>query len=92
MGIDINSLTLAEIEALAERLGAAARTIRDAQALLGGGVGGRNPEAAMATAVAVAIGPPVARQSLLTAAEQAEKRRLMKQNFGPDDIEAMERA
>lgn len=32
----LDGMTLAQLEAMAERLGAAARTIRDAQALLGG--------------------------------------------------------
>lgn len=94
----MNEMTLAEIEALAERLGAAAKTIRDAQALLGGGHM-RSPEGFVPVQIngvthAVPQAPRGGDNPLLTAAENAERRRLIKMNtepLNPDDIEALER-
>ncbi len=82
----IKGMTLAELEAMAERLGAAAKTIRDAQSLLGNHVGTQLPTA---PAPVIQRGAP---NPMLTAAENAERARLIRQNtMGPDDLEAMER-
>lgn len=85
---DLNSLTLADIEALAERLGAAARTIREAQAMLHGSPvritpsdhGYIEPLSRVALAPVVNFSPT----------EQAERAKLLQQ-FKPEDVEAMER-
>lgn len=91
----INDMTLSQIEAMADRLGAAARTIRDAQALLKPSPGAvAIPPSADGTPLPSAAGPLDAAaahrlrqlqppeqssKSQLTAAEQAEKRRHMAQ-------------
>ncbi len=88
---DLSQLTLAEVEALAERLGAAARTIREAQSLLQP----QAPAVTMASAMATLPAdyalparqphpPPV---SMFTASELAERSRLLQQ-FKPDDMPA----
>lgn len=51
----IDGMTLAQLEAMAARLGAAAKTIRDAQALLGGGRVG--PTAGALPTAALTSGP-----------------------------------
>lgn len=71
----LSALTLADIEAIAERLGAAARTIRDAQALLGGGA----PVEAQLEVRPTAPAPP-ALKVRWTPAEQAERERLLSLN------------
>lgn len=88
---DLSQLTLAEVEALAERLGNAARTIREAQAMLSGGgqathistpAGVTLPDAiAAGTARAIAVAPA----SMFSASELAERNRLLKQ-FKPEDM------
>lgn len=78
------AMTLAEIEAIAARLEAAARVFRDARALLGGA--GAGPESI----------PPATRPSpappQLTAYEQAQREALLARNREalPDDIKRAE--
>lgn len=75
------ALTLADIEAIAERYSGAVKTIREATSLLGGGVLGP---------VAIAAPPP---QNNFNASEVAERQRLLSQIRGedlPDDIRRAE--
>lgn len=78
---EIGALTLADLEAMAARFGAAVKTIREAQALLGGrhnlehGAPAENPPPAQPA-------PPVLRPN-----EMAERARLMRQ-FAPVEVEA----
>lgn len=74
------ALTLADIEAIAERYSGAVKTIREATSLLSGGVG-----------VAVASAPPP--QNNFNATEMAERQRLVSRIRGedlPDDIRRAE--
>lgn len=77
MGIDVDKLTLAEIEAIAERLDAAVRTFREAREMLGGAVVGPSVSS-----------PPLARAGhappLLTPEEQAHKEALLRRNRSED--------
>lgn len=88
--MELNQLTLAEIEALAERLGAAVKTIRDAQALLGGGGA---PRMMISTPVGMSVPAAVASNQaaiFFSPSEQAERAKLLQQ-FKPEDVEAIER-
>lgn len=90
---EMGRMTLAELEATAERFGAAVETIREAQALLGGSAAPVASTAAISV-VRHAIRPPGADNPLLTQAENAERRRLIKLNtepIDPDDLATMER-
>jgi hypothetical protein len=96
---EMGRMTLADLEAMAERFGAAVKTIREAQSLLGGGQQtfistptGMPLGQALANGQARPVIIPGAPNPLLTAAENAERARLIKLNtMGPDDIDAMER-
>ncbi len=84
---EMNQMTLAELEALAARFGAAVATIRQAQALLGG------PVAAESGAIAFTSRTPGPPPPQLNAAEVAERERLMRQfkhDGLPDDIKRLE--
>ncbi len=75
---DLSTLTLAEIEAMADRLGNAARTIREAMALMGGV--SLQQSNTVPTVAQIAI--PAAQSSpnpLLDAGELAERTRLLNQ-------------
>lgn len=56
---DFSTMTLAQIEALAERFGAAVRTINEARALLGGelGASGRSVARPMVSSLAAPVAP-----------------------------------
>lgn len=81
---EIGNLTLAEVEAIATRYAAAVQTIRDAQALLGGGV--VPPPAVPEPYVHRAVHVPVPARQRLNAAELAEKERLLNLNRGPSEV------
>lgn len=71
---ELGALTLSDFERIAARLEAAARTVRDAQMLFGGGGGSRaaaEPSADPMTRVTDVASTPVSAQ-VLTADQQAE--------------------
>lgn len=91
---EMGRMTLADLEAMAERFGAAVKTIRDAQALLGGGQQtfistpvGVSVQSAVVAGTARAVQMPAVHFS---PSEQAERAKLLQQ-FKPEDVEAMER-
>lgn len=91
---EMGRMTLADLEAMAERFGAAVKTIRDAQALLGGGHM-RSPEGFVPVQIdgvthAVPQAPRAAPVVFFSPSEQAERAKLLQQ-FKPEDVEAMER-
>lgn len=76
----LGSLTLTDIESIASRLGAAAKTIRDAMALLGGGLPG----------AAVNLAPPPSHAGPSTASAQVDdadaiRAHLARQRQPPDN-------
>ncbi len=84
---EMGRITLAELEAMADRFKVAVAVIKDAQSLLGGA------PAAVAAPVPVPA-PAIVRGApnpMLSAAENAERARLIKQNFTQEDLDAMER-
>ncbi len=89
---EIGNMTLDDLEAMAQRFGAAVKTIREAQALLGGS---RDAPSPPLSTFMPTVAQPIQRGApnpLLTPAENAERQRLIRQNtMSPDDLEAMER-
>lgn len=86
----IGALTLVDLEAIGERFGSALKTIRDAQALLGGG-----PVAIATTGIAAPVAPvrhlpPTRTMTPLTPGEAEEMARqrdmLVKQNRADDEF------
>lgn len=87
---EMGRMTLADLEAMAERFGAAVKTIRDAQALLGGPVVVPNGVAPVDTTPGQIVRAPAAPVVFFSPSEQAERAKLLQQ-FKPEDVEAMER-
>ncbi len=75
--VDLDSMTLGELEALAARLGAAAKTIREAMAMMGGMQ--NLPTAPAQTFVPEAVHRDTP-NPLLTPSEVAERTRILAQN------------
>lgn len=90
-GLEMDQLTLAELEAIAARFSAAVATIRDAQTLLGGG--GVYSQAHVSVAAPMhsvrmtGVGPaehPAPVANGFTTKENAERARLLKQIRGDE--------
>ena len=94
----LSSMTLGDAEAMATRLEVAARTIREAMSLMGGGANWPQVVETTRTGDVAAMTRPTFAPNpahVLTPSEQAEKARLMRQIRGPElpsDIEAAEEA
>lgn len=91
---EIGALTIADVESIVERAGAALAAFREARALLGGieakpsNTAPTPPEPGRIARVEVAPPP-----SVFTAAEQAERARLLRNMRGPElppEIERLE--
>lgn len=76
----LESMTLAELEAIAARFGAAVATIREAQALLGGGSAVDH-----APVVAANRRPPTTKGAELSPAEIAQREALMAMRTNPNE-------
>ena len=86
--VELECMTLGDLEAMASRLDAAARTIRDAMALMRG-----TTEAAPVPVVTRDPAAPIQTNKgpvTLSAAERAERQRLLRQNLPADIAEAEE--
>jgi len=86
--VEIERMTLGDLESMAARMESAAKTIRDAMALLHGGAAPAAVVTATAPQPAHTAGP-----ADLSPAEKAERARLLSRIRGeglPDDIKQME--
>ena len=86
----LGAMTLADAEALAARLESAARTIRDAMSLMGGGVPQTMESIARGPMLTMGVnrGPPSAIE--WTPAELAERERLRAQRLAADEAAVLE--